>query len=172
MKYPNLVLALTVTLTLSGCVGIKDVTSDSRYHGSYDRTATYKTKKLLFLHLEAFWNPYYGGTPPSLEAFQNDALGTYKDVTGAVLPGTSIRIDSIEVDRFGGTVGRITQACGVVLDGDLAGARGTLMTISRNEYVRKLGVSVPLVPTDILEVEKRKARSLPTAADNAVQALH
>jgi hypothetical protein len=155
MKYRSLAfLAFTIALTLSGCAGIKDVTADSRYHGSYDPTATYKTKKLLFLHQEAFWNPYYGGTPPSLEAFQNDKIGTYKDVTGAILPGTRIRIDSIQVNRFGGTVGRITQAYGVILDGDLAGARGTLMTISRNEYVRKLGVSVPLVPTDILEVEK------------------
>ncbi len=147
-------LAFTVALALSGCAGIKDVTGDSRYHGSYDPKATYKTKKLLFLRQEAFWNPYYGGTPPSLEAFQNDKIGTYKHVTGAILPGTRIRIDSIQVNRFGGTVGRFTEAYGVVLDGDLAGAHGTLMTISRNKYDEKLGVLVPLVPTDILEIEK------------------
>jgi hypothetical protein len=149
---PSLVWSSVLILCLSGCEGMRDVSKDPGYHGDYHIGAVYKVKTLLFVHRDGVvWRPDFGGTPPSLEAFRSNKIGTWSDVAGPLLPGTRMKLESIWVEKFGGDVGRIVHVYALVLDGELTGTKVELTFISEGEYSRSLGVSVPLVPESLLE---------------------
>ena len=156
MTHRAILLVLgVIAFFVSGCAGMRDVTADVRYHGDYRVGAIYKTKTLLFVRRDGtVWRPNFGGSPPSIEALHTNKIGTWSDTAGALLPGTELRPDHVEVNRFGGTVGRIVHVQASILDGDLAGTRANLMTVSGSEYSRELGVSMPMVSRDLLDVSK------------------
>jgi hypothetical protein len=151
----SLSLGCILALFVCGFAGVRDVTSDPRYHGTYRMGAVYKTKTLLFLQSEGtVWRPDFGGVPPSLEAFRTNRTGTWTRTVGPILPDSHIRVEGATVIRFGGTVGRPVHIYARILDGDLVGRVADLMTISGDDYRRELGVSVPTVPPGLLEESK------------------